>query len=75
MNDFEGLMDEIFTYTRFTPNAEIMEEIKKAADSQRQYTSSHKYDLEKFGLTAEQIRSDCSYIYNTFLNTQPNEAD
>lgn len=75
MNDFEGLMDEIFTFTRFTPNAEIMEEIKKAADSQRQYTSSHKYDLEKFGLTAEQIRSDCSYIYNTFLNTQPNEAD
>ena len=42
----------------------IIAEIKKTAASQRQYTSAHKYDLEKFGLSAGQIRSDCSFIYD-----------
>ena len=75
MTQFEDLMDDIFTFTGATPTPEIIAEIKKTAASQRQYTSAHKYDLEKFGLSAEQIRSDCSFIYDTFLNTQPNEAD
>ena len=46
----------------------ILNEIKKTADRQRNYKSKHKYDLAKFGLSEEKIRQDCSKIYETFIN-------
>ena len=42
--------------------------IKDTAEKQRQYVSEHKYDLEKFGITEEQIKNDCKEIYETFLS-------
>ena len=41
--------------------------IAKRGEKQRKYESEHKYDLEKFGLTEEQIRRDCAFFYDTFL--------
>ena len=38
-----------------------------SGEKQRKYESEHKYDLEKFGLTEEQIRRDCAFFYDTFL--------
>ena len=29
--------------------------------------SNHNYNLEKFGLSEEQIRKDCEKIYGTFF--------
>ena len=75
MTDFDELMNEILTFTGITPTDEMMIEIKNTADRQRQYTSAHKYNLEKFGLNEDQIRSDCSFIYDTFLNSVNNEVD
>ena len=45
-------------------------------EKQRKYESEHKYDLEKYGLTEEQIRSDCAFFYDTFLPPleQPGKA-
>ena len=44
-----------------------MKEIKKTAEKQREFKSSHEYDLDRFGLNADQIKLDCSPIYETFL--------
>ena len=41
--------------------------VAKRGEKQRKYESEHKYDLEKFGLTEEQIRRDCAFFYDTFL--------
>jgi deoxyxylulose-5-phosphate synthase len=75
MTDFDELMNEILTFTGIMPTDEMMIEIKNTADKQRKYTSAHKYNLEKFGLNEDQIRSDCSFIYDTFLNSVINEVD
>ena len=45
----------------------LIEEIKLTSEKQRQYKSGHKYDLEKFGLTENEIITDCKKIYDTFL--------
>jgi hypothetical protein len=29
--------------------------------------SEHKYDLEKLGSAADQLRRDCAFFYDTFL--------
>ena len=46
---------------------DLIEEIKKTAEAQRNYKSKHSYDLKKFGLTEEKIKRDCQFIYETFL--------
>jgi len=67
MNDFDGLMDEILPFIDHKPSEDFIKDIKLTADKQRAYESKHKYDLSKFGITEEQIKNDCSDIYNTFL--------
>ena len=68
MSDFEGLMDEILDFVGHDASDELLAQIKKTAEEQRNYKSKHKYDLEKFGLTEEKIKKDCKPIYETFLN-------
>ena len=68
MSDFESLMEEVLTFIDAEPTAEMIQNIRETAESQRQYRSGHRYDLEKFGLSAERIKKDCTRIYQTFLN-------
>ena len=68
MSDFEGLMSDVLKFIEHEPSKELLEEINKTAEEQRNYKSQHKYDLEKFGLTEEKIRKDCKKIYETFFN-------
>ena len=70
MNNFEELMTDIMNFIKYKPNEILLHSIRETADSQRNFKSKHTYDLEKFGLSAEQIKSDCSFIYKTFLNHQ-----
>ena len=65
---FEGLMDDILNFVDYKPSDDFISDIKKTAEEQRSFKSGHKYDLEKFGLTEERIKKDCSTIYTTFLN-------
>ena len=70
MNNFEELMTDIFNFIEYKSDETLLNSIRETADSQRNFKSKHSYDLEKFGLSAEQIKSDCSFIYKTFLNQQ-----
>jgi hypothetical protein len=67
MEEFEVVMDEIHTFMEMEPT----EAQKTAADErgkkQRGYKSDHKYDLDKYFLTEEEIRKDCAFFYETFL--------
>ena len=68
VNDFETLMNQIISFINVEKKDSLTKVIQQTAESQRNYQSSHKYDLKKFGLTEEQIKIDCKAIYQTFLS-------
>ena len=68
MSDFESLMGGVLNFFDLHKDDDLKENIRATAENQRQFKSRHKYDLEKFGLTEEQIKKDCAHIYNTFLS-------
>lgn len=70
MNQFESVMDEILQFADLKTNEMILKNIQQTASSQRTYASEHHYELEKFGLTVEQIKTDCAFVYDTFLNAK-----
>jgi omega-hydroxy-beta-dihydromenaquinone-9 sulfotransferase len=67
MTRFEDVMDEMCAFLGHEMTPQLRETIKKRADKQRKYESEHRYDLEKYGLTEAQIRTDCAFFYDTFL--------
>ena len=67
MADFEGVMDEMCRFLGHEMTPALRATIDKRGEKQRKYESEHRYDLEKFGLTEEQIRRDCAFFYDTFL--------
>ena len=67
MSEFDILMDSILDFLNVDKDDELIKEIKITSEKQRQFKSGHKYDLEKFGLTENEIRTDCKKIYDTFL--------
>jgi hypothetical protein len=69
MRDFDRLMDEVFEFTGDSPPESLRNMIKETAEKQRAYKSGHQYDLNKFGLTEEQIRKDYAPIYDKFLSS------
>jgi len=70
MGDFDNLMQEILEFTEHSPSEELKKDILATAEKQRQFKSEHNYDLEKFGLTEQQIKEDCAVIYETFINSE-----
>jgi hypothetical protein len=40
--------------------------IKATAEEQRGYRSGHKYSLAQYGLTADRIKKDYAFYYETF---------
>lgn len=66
MADFEGTMKEICDATGFVPDAKLQAKIRETAEKQRKHKSEHKYALEEYGLSAEQIRKDCAFVYETY---------
>ena len=70
MSDFETLMNEILEFIGHSPSEKLKKNILATAEKQRSFESKHKYDLDKFGLTVEQIQSDCAPIYETFINSR-----
>ena len=74
MQDFDGLMGEMSVFFDMKPTAEPMQAIQKTAVEQRAYKSKHKYNLEKYGLSADRIRKDCAFVYETWLNDPQSAA-
>lgn len=68
MSDFDNLMFEILDFIEVDKSSELEKLILETAEDQKSFVSKHKYDLEKFGLTEEQIKNDCKEIYFTFIN-------
>jgi hypothetical protein len=71
MRDFDGLMDEMARFFGITPTPAQLEAIRRTAAEQRAYVSKHTYKLEKYGLSAERIRRDCAFVYETWLAEEP----
>ncbi len=67
MADFEGVMDEMCRFLGHEMTPALRATVAKRGEKQRKYESEHKYDLEKFGLTEDQVRRDCAFFYDTFL--------
>jgi omega-hydroxy-beta-dihydromenaquinone-9 sulfotransferase len=67
MLDLENVMDEMCTFLKHPMTPELQAVVKAQAEKQRKYESEHKYKLDKYGLTEEQIRKDCAFFYDTFL--------
>jgi len=68
MNDFDNLMFEILNFIEVEKNPELEKLILKTAEEQKSFKSKHQYDLDKFGLSEEQIKKDFKPIYSTFIN-------
>ena len=64
MSDFDGLMEDIISFIDYSPSSKLIDEISLTAETQRTYVSKHKYNLDRFGITEEQIRQDCKKIYS-----------
>ena len=44
-------MDELMLFVNHNPNNILLENIKIVSNTQKQYKSKHKYNLEKFGFS------------------------
>jgi hypothetical protein len=67
MGEFEQVMDEMCDFLGHEMTPELKATVDALGVEQRGYKSGHKYELEKYGLKEEQIRSDCAFFYDTFL--------
>ena len=67
MADFEGLMADMCRFLGHEMTPELRQTVHERGEKQRKYESEHKYDLEKYGLTEEQVRFDCAFFYDAFL--------
>ena len=74
MKDFEGMMDEMCTFLDHPMTPELRAKVQAEGEKQRNYESEHKYNLEKYGLTEEQILRDCAFYYETFLPKLPSTS-
>jgi hypothetical protein len=66
MGDFEALMGEILAFCDIQPTESLTADIQAVATKQRSYQSGHQYDLARFGLDPERIKSDYQFFYRTF---------
>jgi omega-hydroxy-beta-dihydromenaquinone-9 sulfotransferase len=74
MADFEGVMAQMCDFLEHEVTPELRATIDRIGSEQRGYQSEHRYNLDKFGLTEEQIRKDCAFYYETFLPALPATA-
>lgn len=66
MADLEGTMRDVVDFLGVEPQPGFEEMVRLQAEKQRQRKSAHSYSLEKYGLTAERIRSDLDFVYRDF---------
>ncbi len=74
MADFAGVMDEILAFVEIPLTPALRAEITRTADAQRAYQSEHHYDLARFGLDAEQIRRDCTFVHQVLAASETVET-
>jgi hypothetical protein len=66
MADFETVMKEMMEFLGDKPDEAFWAKVKATGEKQRSRKSEHKYDLATYGLSAEKIQNDLSFMYETF---------
>jgi hypothetical protein len=66
MSDLEGTMRDVVRFMDVDPAEGFAAKVASQADKQRRHESKHGYSLEKYGLTADRIRSDLDFVYRDF---------
>ena len=68
MEDFDTLVLEILDRVGHPVDAPLRKRIQEQAERQRGYRSPHRYDLERFGLSAERVLADTARFRHRFLS-------
>ena len=66
MRELEPTMEDLVDFLELTPAPGFWDQVLEQGEKQRAYQSKHRYSLEKYGLTEEQIRSDLAEVYREF---------
>ena len=69
MRDFEGVMERMCVFLDHEMSPQQRAAVALRAEQQRGYSSAHRYDLARFGLSETRIRKDCAFFYETFLDS------
>ena len=69
MEDFDTLVLEILDRVGHPVDASLRRRIQEQAERQRGYRSPHRYDLERFGLSAARVQADTARFRHRFLSS------
>ncbi|MBU8892722.1 MAG: sulfotransferase [Bacteroidales bacterium] len=65
-NDFENTMRQICVYSEIEITQKLMNTIKNQALKQPSFKAKHKYSLQEFGFTEEEVSRDFNFIYSKY---------
>lgn len=66
IQNLTSTMASILKFIEIDAPEEFLSEVREQDARQRGHVSKHGYSPDKFGLSAERIRDDLSYVYSTF---------
>ncbi len=66
LRDFDGTMQKIIDFCDIQRNDQFMASIKKQVEKQQNFSSKHKYSLEEFGFTKDEVLKDFDFLYQEF---------
>lgn len=66
LSDFGKVIDEILEFYEIEKNDDINLAIEQQLIKQQNFKSEHKYSLEQFGISEEQILNDFDFIYKNY---------
>ncbi|MEW5808920.1 MAG: sulfotransferase [Actinomycetota bacterium] len=66
IHNLEPTIERICEFAEIEPSESFLAEVRAQAEKQRSYKSKHKHAPDRFGLSAERIQNDLSYVYDTF---------
>lgn len=74
MSDFERVMSQIVEFVEVERHETLHHTIRTVAARQASYRSKHGYRLEQFGLSAECILRDFSFVYDEYGIPRPSST-
>jgi len=66
LKNLESTITDLLEFLEIEPDPSFFDTLKAEDEKQRNYKSEHKYSLDKYGLTEEQIRRDLSFVYEIY---------
>jgi hypothetical protein len=66
MGELEPTMRGILEFLEIDPAPGFAEKVREQAEKQRTRRSEHEYSPEQFGLSADRIRADLRFVYQSF---------